>query len=492
MANAQSTTQYVLLPLQGAKFHEHEQRQLLSALDTTAAENRLFSYETSSEHPVQMRLLDSVREDGPRLVEMSPECAHDLQAHLPTMRVAPVVYYYPVAANLEVLELGIHLKTVIEVLSRDGNPIEGATVSWAGTRADGAPVQGRSVTDAQGVVRFPRTSAIHAQQLVISPDKDFWSLLKKDVDLSAKMTFELTPINLADIDGLRFFYKDASLTAGQGVSVGVIDTGIALHKDLIIDGGENTTGEDPNDFGDNGAGHGTHVAGIIAARGTPPDGIRGVAPGVTLRSYRVFEQGKEGASSFAIFKAVDDAVSDGCDLLNLSLGSQANDPVTELAVDLAFERGTVIIAAAGNDFRLEVDSPARHHPCIAVSAMGRIGTFPPDSIEQAEIADPRSVSPDNKNFIASFSNFGLQVDLTAPGVGIISTFPDGYAVLDGTSMASPAATGAAARILAQRPDILGMTRDQARSLAMRKEILSKARPQGFGVEFEGSGMLVVP
>src|SRR5205807_1462640 len=81
-------------------------------------------------------------------------------------------------------------------------------------------------------------------------------------------------------------------------------------------GGMNcVTGEDPQEFGDNGEGHCTHVGGIIAARGTPPHGIRGLAPGVTLRSYRVFGNGAKGASNFAIAKAIDQAVTDHCHLI---------------------------------------------------------------------------------------------------------------------------------------------------------------------------------
>src|SRR5439155_1098494 len=83
--------------------------------------------------------------------------------------------------------------------------------------------------------------------------------------------------------------------------------GSGPHKDLSISGGQNTVvGEEPNDFSDNGEGHGTHVAGMIAARGTSPNGVRGVAPGVELRAYRVFPKkvgNKETrASNFSIAK----------------------------------------------------------------------------------------------------------------------------------------------------------------------------------------------
>src|SRR5262249_1865584 len=134
------------------------------------------------------------------------------------------------------------------------------------------------------------------------------------------------PIDLGFVDCVRHFYGNAATTVGQGVKVGVVDCGVdGTHPDLRLDGGENTVvGEHPADFGDNGIHHGTHVAGIIAARGTPPAGIRGVAPDVILRSYRVFprhvEGVKDGASNFSIAKAIDRAVADGCDLINLSLG----------------------------------------------------------------------------------------------------------------------------------------------------------------------------
>src|SRR5207249_9555795 len=104
------------------------------------------------------------------------------------------------------------------------------------------------------------------------------------------ITVELAPIDLAAEDSVRYFAGGGQVTDGQGVKVAVIDTGIALgHPDLRVVGGECTVpGEKPGDYGPLGGDHGSHCAGIIAARGTPPTGIRGVAPGAALYSFRVF------------------------------------------------------------------------------------------------------------------------------------------------------------------------------------------------------------
>src|SRR5262249_19413030 len=147
-------------------------------------------------------------------------------------------------------------------------------------------------------------------------------------------------------------------------------------------------GENPDEFGDNGEGHGTHVAGIIAARGNAPTGIRGLAPKVTLRSYRVFGKNKPGASNFAIAKAIDRAAADGCDLINMSLGGGEPDIATQEAIADARARGVVVIAAAGNDDRSPVSFPATDSLALAVSATGRKGTFPTDSIEIGNVASP--------------------------------------------------------------------------------------------------------
>ena len=327
------------------------------------------------------------------------------------------------------------------------------------------------------------------ERLYVYAPKGFWNGLKKNVTLTNGMQVALGPIDLSYQDDLRFVYGNSPLTAGTGITVGVIDTGIAPEPDLAIDGGFNAvTGEDPGDFGDNGEGHGTHVAGIIAARGTPPNGIRGLAPAVTLRSYRVFGKGKPSASNFDILKALDRAVTDGCDIVNMSLGGgTVVDAATHDAISNERANGTLVIGAAGNDDRSPVSAPAKDPMALAVSALGRKGTYPADPVETGDVMAP--FGTDKKNYITSFSNIGPEVDLTGPGDGIISTFPGGYAVLDGTLMACPAVVGAAANLLAGQAALLAMPRDQARSDAMAQFVLQHANSLGFPANLQGQGML---
>ena len=251
------------------------------------------------------------------------------------------------------------------------------------------------------------------------------------------------------------------------------------------------TGEQPTDFGPAGD-HGSHVAGIIAARGTAPTGVRGIAPGVTLRSYRVFGESAEGASNFDIAKAVDQATADGCDLLNLSLGGGSPEATLAEAINDAFQRGVLSVCAAGNNGRLAVSFPAQLQQALAVSALGEKGTFPADAVAAGDIEKPFATS-NAKRFIAAFSNIGMEIDLTGPGVGIVSTVPDrAYAVMSGTSMACPAVTGRIAAMMSQEPDLLASARDDKRTRAIMKLAFDSAKLQGFGANdahFEGQGLV---
>jgi subtilisin len=380
------------------------------------------------------------------------------------------------------------VKIKLKIVSKkDGRPVAGAMVVAFIDFFNRLGAQG--ITNSKGEVSLALGgSSKKLERIYIYPEINFWSALKKSITVTSGTQLALEPVDLKFTDALRYFHGNASDQAGGGVKVAVIDTGIDTnHPDLEVTGGANTVvGENENDFGDNGLHHGTHVAGIIAARGKPPLGLRGLAPAIALQSYRVFGRNRDEASNYAIIKAIDRAVADGCDLINMSLGGRP-DEATMAAIEDARSQGSVVIVAAGNDDRSSVSFPASYSLALAISAMGRKGTFPKGTTEAGDVAAP--YGKDKKNFVAAFSNIGPEIDLTGPGVGIISTVPDGYMPMSGTSMACPAVTGMAANLLAKRTDLLKMERHQTRSEAMVQAILQAARSLGFGPRYEGLGIL---
>ena len=214
--------------------------------------------------------------------------------------------------------------------------------------------------------------------------------------------------------------------------------------------------------------------------------IAGMAPGASIRSYRVFPHGKGNAINYDIAKAIDQAVSDGCDIINLSLGGGQADEVLRAAIGAALDQGVIVVAAAGNDGHGPVVFPASLPFCIAVSAMGWKDAFPIDSTEVSKVAKPYG-RPDKKSFFAAFSNLGPEVDLIGPGVGVISTVPSGYSAMNGTSMACPTVAGFAAHLLASDPSI-PKERTAARSKSLTERLQKAAKPLGFGREYEGFGL----
>ncbi|MGI8810809.1 MAG: S8 family serine peptidase [Acidimicrobiales bacterium] len=495
MAKTPETSQYVLLPPQGLRATAAASPEARAFLQSAGEATGRQTLSVDGGNDVPISVVDSIGPDGAKLIELSEESALSIRAMRPDLRLVPVVYYTPAVLPPERIEEGAGPggraaaaagSITLQVVSKKGGvPVANAYVVAFVDYKTRKGAQG--ITDQDGKVSLALSKAsITLDRLYVYPLDAHWSIIKKKLAVKTGTKVVLNPLDLGFKDGLRHFYGNAEDGVGAGVTVGVVDTGVSDHPDLVIAGGANTVpGENRNDFGDNGRSHGTHVAGIIAARGEPPTGLRGVAPGVTLRSYRVFAKNSGQASSFAIAKAIDIAVAEKCDLINMSLGGGSPDPVLKAAVDEARAGGSLCIIATGNNDRSPVSFPAIEGSALAVAAMGRKGTFPSSAAANDEIAAPYGT--DKKNFVAAFSNIGTEVDLTGPGVGIMSTVPGSYAEISGTSMACPAATGAAARAIAGTK-VIKMKRNARRSEAVVKAVLASATPLGFGPVFEGLGL----
>jgi flagellar hook assembly protein FlgD len=215
-------------------------------------------------------------------------------------------------------------------------------------------------------------------------------------------------------------------TRGSGqITVAVVDSGVDIqHADLkgkifrpynAVTGGISFSP----------TAHGTHVAGIIAAT-MNKTGIAGIAPQVKLMPVNVFTG--DVAYTSDVINGIAYAVHNGADVINLSLGEYGYDPGLHYAVNYAYNRGVVVIAAAGNENTDEYIYPAAYEEVIGVSAV------------------------DKDDSITLFSNFGDYISLSAPGEDIYSTLPyNRFGFMDGTSMAAPVVSGVTALVLSKNP-----------------------------------------
>jgi subtilisin family serine protease len=300
-------------------------------------------------------------------------------------------------------------------------------------------------------------------------------------------------ITPADLD--KFETNDAKLTRAASVLASMMSEGATLKeiKDQIQQGVDHFSGQadynynpdlDPraivgdnyadsyeryygnNDVKGPDASHGTHVAGIIAAKRDNKEGMKGIADNVRIMSVRCVPDGDERDKDVA--NAIIYAVDNGAQVINMSFGKgySWDKKAVDKAVKYALKHDVLLVHAAGNSSQ---DNDATNN-------------FPNDKFEKAGLFKPKKA----KNWIevgalswkggedaaAEFSNYGKEnVDLFAPGVDIYSTTPDdGYAKFDGTSMAAPVVAGVAAVIRSYYPDL---TAEQVKDVLMSSTVMTK-------------------
>lgn len=255
--------------------------------------------------------------------------------------------------------------------------------------------------------------------------------------------------------------------SADDVNVAIIDTGIDRdHPDLDVVEGTSTVTGDPSDWDDS-FGHGTHVAGTVAAN-DDGEGVVGVAPEANLYAVRVLS--KSRGSTRTIVAGIDWVAERDIDVANMSLGGPAlpgRDPMHG-AIKTAVQNGTTFAVAAGNDSEnADNFSPARYDEVITVSATADTDGEPGGEGEPLELETPdgeKLVIQDDA--FAPFSNYGEVIDVAAPGVSVLSTWAQTeadaplYRKISGTSMASPHVAGVAALLSGQVGDSVSPERIQ--------------------------------
>ena len=310
-------------------------------------------------------------------------------------------------------------------------------------------------------------------------------------------------------------------TAGQGVKIGIIDSGIdAGHPFFDPTGYAMPTGFPKGQdrfttakvivarvfapksatvasarvaFSDDDSSHGTHVAGIAAGNADTPAGggrrASGVAPRAYLGNYKVFVETNSGlspnANSPAIVAAIEAAVADGMDVINFSGGEPEIEPSRDIvarALDAAAAAGVVSVVAAGNDYNDfgagSVSSPANSEAAIAVGAVEIGGS--PTTRTHAEFS---SVGP-------TTISLRLKPDVAAPGVDVLSSVPGGgWSEFSGTSMAAPHVAGSAALLRQRHPS---WSAEQIKSALVQSGVDAlQARNRSAGPRFQGGGVVAL-
>ena len=277
------------------------------------------------------------------------------------------------------------------------------------------------------------------------------AFVEKDVQVKSNDSVDW---GVTDIKAPLAWTSTPSIT-GQGVKIAELDTGIDITQpDLVVTGGVSEVSYTASYNDDNG--HGTHVSGIIGAKNNGV-GLVGVAPDTSLYAVKVLDSTGSGYVS-DIISGIDWAITNKMDIITMSLGTKSDVAALHNAVDSAYTQGVLVVSAGGNDGAGgdTIEYPARYSSVIAVGAV------------------------DKTNKRAYFSSTGKELEVSAPGVNIQSTYLNGqYATMSGTSMATPFVAGDLALLKQAHPTY---SASQLRSLLQQKviDLGRKGRDSSYG------------
>lgn len=254
--------------------------------------------------------------------------------------------------------------------------------------------------------------------------------------------------------------RDAwKLATGEGVIVAVIDSGVdATHPDLVgqvlpgadfVDG----TTDGRTDF----VGHGTTIAGLIAARGDDNSGVVGLAPRAKILPVRVLDKDNKYSDPAVVANGIRWAVDHQASIINLSLGGQLRSDVLADALEYAASHDVVVVACTGNvesgETSRDVWYPAREPGVVAVAGLSGTGALGDTAAPAPSTAESGGAggSSSNTDPLWSDSLTGPQTVLTAPAVNLLGARPGGYWHVQGTSFAAPLVAATAALIRSRYP-----------------------------------------
>lgn len=387
----------------------------------------------------------------------------------------------------------------VTVLGKDNAPLKDAEVYLFGTLRSVA-----AVTDERGqaTLSLAGDTPHSVRGLYVKPKADYWSYYQAYPDIRTDKPEVIVLRWLSDWPTLANFPKQEVFGwgqkamrldqlppnfRGQKIKVALIDSGAATaHDDLrkirfgvdLINKKANT-----HTWNEDVIAHGSHCAGLIAGAENGW-GIRGFAPEAEVHVCKLFP----GGLVSQLIDALEYCIENQIDVVSLSLGGIQPSEALEQQINRAKRAGVACIVAAGNSGG-PVQYPGSSPNVLTVGAIGRLNEFPPESYHAQTITS--QIDADGF-FSPAFSCYGLEVDVCAPGVAVLSCVPpNNYAVMDGTSMAAQHIAGLAALVLAHHPAFQSVFKARGSErvdrlfdtlkLSSRRVATSDVRRIGFGL-----------